>query len=89
MATITLTWDPIDPSFYVTKYEILGSLNGGMEQVLGETDQETFDLVNLAAGGWYFKVRAYNLAGAGPWSAQVNGPTAPPAVENVVLTVTL
>ncbi|MHC4332185.1 MAG: fibronectin type III domain-containing protein [Planctomycetota bacterium] len=87
MTQMTLSWTAAPAEFFVTKYKVYGTLDGGMQQVIGETGDTTYLLENLDPGNWVFNVSAVNLAGEGPQSDPVSGPALPPKTDGLTLTV--
>lgn len=87
MTQMILNWNAAPAEYFVTSYKVYGTLNGGMQTLLGETDQTTYVLENLDPGSWVFNVSAVNLAGEGPQSASVSGPAVPPQVDGLTIDI--
>ena len=86
--TIKLSWpaNPVDEQ--VQKYEVHQSKDGAPFSIVGSPVTNSLDILNPLPGVYQFKVRALNLAGAGPFSnvSQTAGvPTAPGDITIVVV----
>lgn len=86
--TLRVSWDPNPATEQILNYELFQSVNGGAFSSLG-LNPATSREVSVGTGVYRFKVKALNVAGAGPESDIGNGPDVPtkpstPVVETVV-----
>jgi len=85
--TITLDWDDNAPAELVDHYNVYQTLNGGMQTKIGEAVTSTFDVIDPEPGNYQFTVSAVNLAGEGPQSTPVLGPSVPSKVLGVTISI--
>lgn len=88
-AKATITWPASVSSVFVAQYQVEARLLPGPWQVLGRTDQTTFDLFDPQPGPWEFQAKAVSQAGVSslytPVLAQeLYGLAQPPAGMGVV-----
>lgn len=86
--TLRVTWPANPANEQVTKYEVFQSKDGGAFISQGLIVGTMFDVLNPLAGVYSFKIKAWNLAGASPFSpvtSSPNIPSTPGAPEVVVI----
>lgn len=85
--TIRLTWPANPAGELVDGYEVWQGANGGSLQPLAVTSTNQLDIVDPVPAAYRWTVRAHNLVGYGPQSAETNGPSLPSAPGTIVVTV--
>jgi len=85
--TIKLSWPANPAGEQIQKYEVHQSLNGGAFSIVGNPVVNSLDLPNPLPGVYSFKVRAVNLAGAGPFSNVSDTSGVPTAPGDIVVQV--
>lgn len=86
--TLRVSWDPNPPSEQILNYELFQSSNGGTFSSLGLSPATSRD-VSVNPGTYAFKVKAHNVAGAGPESDIANSPAAPSKPSTPVVTTVI
>lgn len=83
--TLRVSWDPNPASDQVLNYELFQSANDAAFVSLGQNPATSRD-VSVGTGVYRFKVKALNVAGAGPESDIGSGPDVPQKPSTPVVT---